>query len=431
MRKVSTKAVSTILILTMAMASGCSLGGDAPQVTDAAKNYSKALLHLNTRNLKRFTEEGLDIFEGLEPEMKYRTTQRYLLGATVLDKSEYEVAEPVKAADGSYQTKVTFSLPYYGGAEDYPDAIKTLNHAEATEKTSLDLNLIIDDGKWVVDQDTAREAGAFLDKIFDDVGTFLKDSRYNKAGRLVDEMMTSIASGDIDKLYMITSYDPWIDTDIFSAQSELYYNDQWVEDNDGAPHDAQLEFIKAFFSNTTYTYEVNEAGEEVLVSVKAKVPDSRLIASKVLDSRDMNIAGIASVIASLIDYEDENNLFTGHARDISNDYTYEAICKEATKVCATVEKRTVNVDFTIPVDSGRLVPDKNRGEFLQKRQVNLIYDVIYNSSDTFDSELKEAVEIFVKKGLIDRDRADKITKTYYDEAVLWAYGQSLQDKGNN
>ena len=57
--------------------------------------------------------------------------------------------------------------------------------------------------------------------------------------------------------------------------------------------------------------------------------------------------------------------------------------------------------------------------------------MIYNSSDTFDSELKEAVEIFVKKGLIDRDRADKITKTYYDEATLWAYGQSLQDKENN
>ena len=430
MHKVITKAVSTILILTMALTAGCSLGGNVPQVTDVANKYSKALLHLNIRNLKMFTESGFDIFEGLDPEMKYGTVQRYLLGATVLDKSEYEVAEPVKAKDGKFLAKVTFSLPEYGEAQDYPDAIKTLSHAEATKKTSLDLNLIEEDGKWVVDMATAENASGFLDKIFDDAATFLKDTRYNKAGKLVDDMMTSLATGDIDKLYMITSYDPWLDTDIFGAQDELYFNDRWIEDTDGAPHDAQLVYIKEFFANTTYTYEVREAGEEVLVSVQAKTPDSRQIAAKILDSHDMNIAGIASVMAAVIDMEDEQKIL-GHARDISNDFTYEVICKEAAKACKTVDKKTVNVDFTIPVDSGRLVPDKNRGEFLQKRKVNLVYDVIYNSGDTFDTELREAVKIFVDKGLIGSDRAETLIKTYYDEMTLWGYAQSIQDKGNN
>ncbi len=241
--------------------------------------------------------------------------------------------------------------------------------------------------------------------------------------------MTSLAEGKVEKLYEITGYDPWEDTDFFNAQQELYYASHAVEDMHGEPHEAQKKFIKEFFSNVTYTYDL-EYGDETVIRLHAKVPDSGQIADKVLATRDMNVAGIASIIGMLIDIQYTNSL-SGYSTNISNNYTYEMIYKNAVKFVSEVDKKDVELVFRVLPDSGRLMPDKDKGRFMETRKTNLTYDVIYSSEDTFDSELKDAIEIFVTEGLIDRSMADQIYSDYVDDAKLWAYGQSIQDKGNN
>jgi len=430
MRKVITKAVSTILIMTMVLAAGCSKDEDpAPQVAAAAEKYTKALIRLDTSELRKLTQQGYDIFGGTDPVDRYKTTQRFMLGSTVLINSEQIFGKPVPGSDGSYKTNVTLYFPDYGDNEDYEEAIKNIKTTSSKDNKDLELTLVSEEGKWVVDRSCAEDNLALIDKIFDDAAVFLKDSRYKKAGKIIEPMMTSLAEGKVEKLYEITGYDPWEDTDFFNAQQELYYASHAVEDMHGEPHEAQKKFIKEFFSNVTYTYDL-EYGDETVVRLHAKVPDSGQIADKVLATRDMNVAGIASIIGMLIDIQYTNSL-SGYSTNISNNYTYEMIYKNAVNFVREVDKKDVELVFRVLPDSGRLMPDKDKGRFMETRKTNLTYDVIYSSEDTFDSELKDAIEIFVTEGLIDRSMADQIYSDYVDDAKLWAYGQSIQDKGNN
>ena len=430
MRKVITKAVSTILITTMVLMTGCSKDEDpAPQVAVAAEKYTKALLRLDTSELRNYTQQGYDIFGGADPADRYKTPQRFLLGNTVLINSEQFFGQPVRESDGSYKTNVTVYFPDYKNSEDYEEAVRDIKTTSSRDNTDMELNLVLEDGKWVVGKSCAEDNLKLIDKVFDDAGIFLKDSRFKKAGKIIDQMMSSLAEGKVEKLYEITGYDPWEDTDLFNAQQELYFASHAVEDMHGEPHEAQKKFIKEFFANTTYTYEI-EYGDEAVIYLYAKVPDSGQIADKVLATRDMNVAGIASIIAMCIDMQYSNTM-SGYATKISNDYTYEMIYKNATEVVGTVDKKDVDLVLRILPDSGRLMPDKDKGRFMETIKTNLTYDVIYSSDDTFDSELKDAIEIFVTRGLIDRAAADRIYSDYVDEARLWAYGQSVQDKGNN
>lgn len=430
MRKVITRAVSTILIMTMVLAAGCSKDEDpAPQVAAAAEKYTKALIRLDTSELRELTQQGYDIFGGADPVDRYKTTQRFMLGSTVLINSEQIFGKPVPGSDGSYKTNVTLYFPDYGDNEDYEEAIKNIKTTSSKDNKDLELTLVSEEGKWVVDRSCAEDNLALIDKIFDDAAVFLKDSRYKKAGKIIEPMMTSLAEGKVEKLYEITGYDPWEDTDFFNAQQELYYASHAVEDMHGEPHEAQKKFIKEFFSNVTYTYDL-EYGDETVVRLHAKVPDSGQIADKVLATRDMNVAGIASIIGMLIDIQYTNSL-SGYSTNISNNYTYEMIYKNAVNFVSEVDKKDVELVFRVLPDSGRLMPDKDKGRFMETRKTNLTYDVIYSSEDTFDSELKDAIEIFVTEGLIDRSMADQIYSDYVDDAKLWAYGQSIQDKGNN
>lgn len=430
MRKVITKAVSTILIMTMVLAAGCSKDEDpAPQVAAAAEKYTKALIRLDTSELRELTQQGYDIFGGADPVDRYKTTQRFMLGSTVLINSEQIFGKPVPGSDGSYKTNVTLYFPDYGDNEDYEEAIKNIKTTSSKDNKDLELTLVSEEGKWVVDRSCAEDNLALIDKVFDDAAVFLKDSRYKKAGKIIEPMMTSLAEGKVEKLYEITGYDPWEDTDFFNAQQELYYASHAVEDMHGEPHEAQKKFIKEFFSNVTYTYDL-EYGDETVIRLHAKVPDSGQIADKVLATRDMNVAGIASIIGMLIDIQYTNSL-SGYSTNISNNYTYEMIYKNAVKFVSEVDKKDVELVFRVLPDSGRLMPDKDKGRFMETRKTNLTYDVIYSSEDTFDSELKDAIEIFVTEGLIDRSMADQIYSDYVDDAKLWAYGQSIQDKGNN
>ena len=430
MRKVITRAVSTILIMTMVLAAGCSKDEDpAPQVAAAAEKYTKALIRLDTSELRELTQQGYDIFGGADPVDRYKTTQRFMLGSTVLINSEQIFGKPVPGSDGSYKTNVTLYFPDYGDNEDYEEAIKNIKTTSSKDNKDLELTLVSEEGKWVVDRSCAEDNLALIDKVFDDAAVFLKDSRYKKAGKIIEPMMTSLAEGKVEKLYEITGYDPWEDTDFFNAQQELYYASHAVEDMHGEPHEAQKKFIKEFFSNVTYTYDL-EYGDETVVRLHAKVPDSGQIADKVLATRDMNVAGIASIIGMLIDIQYTNSL-SGYSTNISNNYTYEMIYKNAVNFVSEVDKKDVELVFRVLPDSGRLMPDKDKGRFMETRKTNLTYDVIYSSEDTFDSELKDAIEIFVTEGLIDRSMADQIYSDYVDDAKLWAYGQSIQDKGNN
>lgn len=273
-----TKIISSLISasLVMSIVGGCSLlDSDNKAVLEAAENYAEAFKKCDLGDIADLTDDGDDLEDEIDEYINSNLSndEKEEIAELILDSMNYEIDS--KSVESSKKSKkasveITFTIVDYqsvyednqddgGDAEDF---ISDLEDCDDVIEIEVKLDLILDDGDWLVKD---KKFGNVYDiyEFYEDVGnmSWVNFTAGEVTGDLFEEACEAVFAEDAD-FVQFTEYTIYFcETSSYDILS-YYYSYTSHGDAEDLFADAYSEFVEYIEDGSFDGFAEYEIGDD-------------------------------------------------------------------------------------------------------------------------------------------------------------------------